>query len=726
MESLRKISRRYYGRQIVACWLASLMLFGLPVQLAMATPTNPDVVAGGATVDQSGNTTTVNMISGEAVINWDSLNTYSSEVLQFLKAQGGFAVLNRVVQGGATQFDGSLFGNQGYIIIVNPQGVVFGPTSIVQAHQFTASTLDISNDDFMNGIYSFAGGGVGEIANYGNISADQVALIGKKVLNAGVIRSPGGYVLMAAGDKVFLGQEGSDVFVEVEAVTVPQDTPIEGLGNVINEGTIEAAAGQVVLAAGDTFSRAIEGLDTMALAAEGGTGRVGQFGTINVDGVDGDGGTVTLTAGEVVALGSDSLTTANAGTNGDGGDVIVYSPYTALFNSGAWVEAKGGSESGDGGFFELSGKQYVEVWGDVDLSAAAGEAGNMLIDPFNIRITDWGNDPDQGDHSEDDPSAGLSQWTPTNDSYSKLDLDVLEGYLDDFDVTIDNTGTDSATNPEPEGWIRFAQGGSSTPRNLHSGENNDSVHSLTVISAGEIQFGNPSDSDSGVDFAGGGALILDAGTNIISRADTFTVEGDLEMDAPGFIESDSPLISTGGGIDLAADGDIRLRNTFVSAQADGVLRLIADDDGIGGGNLDVDGSLQGNMELYGYNVTVDGTVTSDDTLGVGAENNIQFNDIVSSDDDMLMEAGNNITLNGTAESAISGGLLNLIANEDEIGGGDLYVAGDLYGNMLLVGYDVTVDGMVESADTLEVYAKNNIQLNNTVSSEGDMTMEAGN
>jgi hypothetical protein len=91
-----------------------------------------------------------------------------------------------------------------------------------------------------------------------------------------------------------------------------------------------------------------------------------------------------------------------------------------------------------------------------------------------------------------------------------------------------------------------------------------------------------------------------------------------------------------------------------------------------------------------------------------------------------MEAGNNIALNGTAESAISGGLLELIANEDGIGGGDLYAAGSLYGNMLLVGYDVTVDGMVISDSTLEVYAENNIQLNDTVSSEDAMTMEAGN
>ena len=46
MENVRKISKKYYLRQIVACWLVCYMFFGIPAQVAMATPTNPDQVAG--------------------------------------------------------------------------------------------------------------------------------------------------------------------------------------------------------------------------------------------------------------------------------------------------------------------------------------------------------------------------------------------------------------------------------------------------------------------------------------------------------------------------------------------------------------------------------------------------------------------------------------------------------------------------------------------------------
>ncbi|MHC4573687.1 MAG: two-partner secretion domain-containing protein, partial [Planctomycetota bacterium] len=235
MEKVRKISRQYYCRQIVACFLVSCLFFNVPA--AFATPTGPDVVAGSASVGQAGSTTTVTMGSAQAIINWDSLNTGSSEILQFLKDAGGFAVLNRVMQGGATRFDGSLFGNQGHIIIVNPHGIVFGPTALIQAYQFTASGLEILDTDFMTGYYQFFPvNGIGSVSNYGQISAEQVALIGKQVLNAGIIRSPGGYVLMAAGDRVFLGQDGSDVVVQVDAVTVvdPTDPGVTGMGDVIN------------------------------------------------------------------------------------------------------------------------------------------------------------------------------------------------------------------------------------------------------------------------------------------------------------------------------------------------------------------------------------------------------------------------------------------------------------------------------------------------------------
>ncbi|MDO8303191.1 MAG: filamentous hemagglutinin N-terminal domain-containing protein, partial [Sedimentisphaerales bacterium] len=128
MKTIKRISKKYAIKKAVICLMVWCMLFNVPM-LAFGTPANPQVVSGSAGVT-IGNTTTVTMDSAKAVINWDSLNTISTQVLQFQKASGDFAVLNRVVSGGATQFNGTLLGNQGNIFIVNTRGIVFGPKAV--------------------------------------------------------------------------------------------------------------------------------------------------------------------------------------------------------------------------------------------------------------------------------------------------------------------------------------------------------------------------------------------------------------------------------------------------------------------------------------------------------------------------------------------------------------------------------------------------------------------
>ncbi len=97
-------------------------------------------------------------------------------------------------------------------------------------------------------------------------------------------------------------------------------------GIVKSSGTLDASAAEA-------------GADGGSIEMTG--SKVGQFGEVHADAIDGDGGNINLYANDVVALSSDSLTTANAGLNGDGGEIIVFSPDTALFWDGARIEAKG-------------------------------------------------------------------------------------------------------------------------------------------------------------------------------------------------------------------------------------------------------------------------------------------------------------------------------------------------------------------------------------------------
>ena len=70
-----------------------------------------------------------------------------------------------------------------------------------------ASSLNMSDANFLANRLVFDGGGLGGVSNLGSIttpSGGSVYLIGSSVSNAGIITSPQGQVLLAAGSSVSL------------------------------------------------------------------------------------------------------------------------------------------------------------------------------------------------------------------------------------------------------------------------------------------------------------------------------------------------------------------------------------------------------------------------------------------------------------------------------------------------------------------------------------------
>jgi hypothetical protein len=76
---------------------------------------------------------------------------------------------------------------------------------------------------------------------------------------------------------------------------------------------------------------------------------------------------------------------ADAGERGSGGDIIVWADGTTRYEGA--ISARGGSEGGDGGFAEVSGKQVLDFQGTVDLTADQGKTGTLLLDPLNVTIS---------------------------------------------------------------------------------------------------------------------------------------------------------------------------------------------------------------------------------------------------------------------------------------------------------------------------------------------------
>ena len=70
--------------------------------------------------------------------------------------------------------------------------------------------------------------------------------------------------------------------------------------------------------------------------------------------------------------------------DGNNGVVVWADDITRFYGK---ISARGGAIKGDGGLVEVSGKDYLDFKGKVDLFAPKGESGTLLLDPTNITIS---------------------------------------------------------------------------------------------------------------------------------------------------------------------------------------------------------------------------------------------------------------------------------------------------------------------------------------------------
>ena len=158
---------------------------------AFSNPVNPTVVNGTATFNQVGKVLTVTNSNG-AIINWDKFSIKAGETTHFAQSSASSSVLNRVLANDPTSIYGTLSSN-GRVWLVNPAGIMVGAGGRVDVAGFVASTLNISNGDFLAGRALFANDDTAQhVINQGDIrtpSGGSVYLIGAKVTNEGIIHS---------------------------------------------------------------------------------------------------------------------------------------------------------------------------------------------------------------------------------------------------------------------------------------------------------------------------------------------------------------------------------------------------------------------------------------------------------------------------------------------------------------------------------------------------------
>jgi len=324
---------------------------------ALANPTGMAVQNGTVTTDTTIPNQLVITNSPNSILNWQSFSIGAGELTRFNQQSPASAVLNRVVTNNPSEIFGALQSN-GRVFLINPNGIVFEPGSSIDVAGLVASSLNLSNEDFIAGTMHFEGvAGAGSVTNKGNIFAHpggQVYLVGPAVTNEGVIFGPQGEVVLAAGNSVDLVSPG----------TPGLSVTVTATGNQArNLGQIFADSGRVGIFAGLIDQRGYIQANT-AVAGEDGTIRFQATGT------------TTLAAG--------SQMNSTGALNIDAGELVVngraYSgPQTIRADS---ILLQGGS-SGSGQLATLtanSGSQDIRAGaGGLTMIGGSGGGGNYVI-----------------------------------------------------------------------------------------------------------------------------------------------------------------------------------------------------------------------------------------------------------------------------------------------------------------------------------------------------------
>lgn len=428
--------------------LILVFLFSTFSSFVYCNPQNGTIVAGDAAIAQAPNSTVITQQSQRAIIDWSTFNIGEQEKTSFLQPAGGIT-LNRINPNlGASQIFGQLNAT-GQIILINQAGIFFGPTAQVNVGSIIASTTDISNNNFLNGHYTFDQTSTifdGSVVNQGTLIAAShglIALLGNSVSNTGMIQANLGNIILASGTTFTLDLTGDGLvnFSVPEGTTQPgQDingTPLSYRVN--NSGSLLANGGTILLTAKSAQS-VIDNVINMSGVAvaqsvdqqNGDIILLGQdqtavnlSGTIDASGLEKNntGGTVSITAPTVYSdapltinvsgdvgggniflggnfhgsgplananytlLSSQTNLLADAISSGNGGNIAVWSDILTQFLG--TINSQGGALSGNGGYIETSGKENLSVGSaHVNLSAPHGQMGTWLLDPSNVTICD--------------------------------------------------------------------------------------------------------------------------------------------------------------------------------------------------------------------------------------------------------------------------------------------------------------------------------------------------
>lgn len=682
-------------RVLVASAIAAVFM---PLSVFADTNEIAGVVAGDLTINNISSTHTQYIHTANVnIVDFYKFGVMKGNQLDVIMPDAGRA-LYRVIGNSSSEIMGTLNTN-GSLFLINQNGILFGNGAEVNVGNIVASTLNISNEAFLNGTYQFnAGSIIGNIENRGVIKAKNegyIVLLGNTVDNSGTLVASNGSVVLGSAQAATLDFFGNGL-VNVKLSGDALEASVKNSGAIYADGGLVQMATNARSAAinisGIVEANQLVNRDGVIRLEGGDNAKVQVSGTLIAKGENTTGGTIEVT-GEQVALMSGALLDASGDTGGGtvlvGGDYqgkngTVYNARTTYIAEGAsikadaalqgdggkvivWaddltryygnISAQGGAASGNGGFVEVSGKQHLAFSGKVNVGAENGLGGTVLLDPENIVI---------------------------NSSTQASPIDNVNGTPDV--AFADNAGF--TTTVQVSDVVGF------TELFLQANNNIDVNSALNMTNAS-------------------GSVRLEAGNDINVNN---------RINAGAF----------NGNITLTADNDINVNANITTGQF-GVANIQADADSSGAGNINISANVVGtggiNLSAVNVTQTAGGLTTAGNTfVGHAGNVNIQATGNVNLGTATINAAGTTIGAN----EGSNGGKVEIIANNGSVTVGNINTSGSASGNVNNVGGEggeVTINALNDISTGTITSRSGNSGINATASArsgEVSLTSTAGN
>jgi len=214
-----------------------------PVQAELPVPSAVWASMGQATRQVIGNHMQINQQTDRAILNWQSFNIGKENSVHFQQPSSTSIALNKIFQNDPSRILGALTAN-GQVYLVNRNGFVFGKDSRVDVRGLVASTLDISDDVFDQGITKvFSNSGSAAFQNNEFVLRDQ---------NGDAVLDEGGQPI-----KALLAKDANGNPIRA-SITLEEGAQVQsGTGEriliiaptITNKGSIQSDDGQAILAA---------------------------------------------------------------------------------------------------------------------------------------------------------------------------------------------------------------------------------------------------------------------------------------------------------------------------------------------------------------------------------------------------------------------------------------------------------------------------------------------